>query len=297
MPALVTTLNARLQAAEALHELGRFGAALTAFEDLVVRAQERRDRPIEVVGRSMAARCLLRRRDLDGAREHLQSAGELVDPVHIDAHASYRAALARLAVAENQTGELRRYLEWADQHAHAPSVVDACRLLAQHAEVEDRSSWLERAEQEAEASGLSAELGSLRTELAAALEELGRIDEAMAAYERALVAHRDGGSPRQLVGACWASGATAIRLDDWPLARTRLEEAVQLGDSAEETFDLLALALGDLARVYQAAGDIVEARRLLLRSVKLARDQDLPSVWPARWQSLVSLGRDLELDV
>jgi tetratricopeptide (TPR) repeat protein len=297
VPALVTTLNARLEAAVALHELGRFGAALAAFEDLIGRAQERRDRPVEVVGRSMAARCLLRRRDVDGAREHLQAAGELVDPVNVDAHAAYRGALARLAVAESQLEELRNYLDWAERHAHAASVVDACRLLARHSEGEDQAVWLERGEQEADAAGLQADLGSLCTELGAALDQLGRADEALAAYERALGHHRRSGSPRQLVGACWAAGATAIQLEDWPLARQHLEEAVQLGGEVEEAFDLLALALGDLARVHEAAGDVVEARHLVLRSVKIARDQDLPSLWPTRWQSLVQLGRSLELDV
>ena len=297
MPALVTTLNARLESAQALHESGRFGAALAAFEDLVGLAQERGDRPVEVVGRSMAARCLLRRRDAEGARQHLQAAGGLVDPVHLDAHASYRSALARLAVAEADIDALRSYLEWADNHAHAPSNVDACRLLAQQLHGEERATWLERGEQEAEAAGLTAELGALRTELAAALEQVERIDEALAAYERALVAHRNGGSPRQVIGACWAVGATAVGLEDWPLARTRLEEAVQLGADAEEAFDLLALALGDLARVHEAAGDVVEARHLVLRAVKLARDQDLASLWPARWQGLVAFGRALELDV
>jgi tetratricopeptide (TPR) repeat protein len=301
VPALVTTLTARLEAVDALHEQGRYAAALSACEDLVARAQDRADRPIEVAARSVAARCLLRRRDLEGARDHLEAAAVLVDPLHLAPMARYRAALARLEHAEGGSVDpLQAYLDWALENGHAPSEADACALLAGQVTGEERAARLQQALEAAERGGLATRLGRLGTDLGATLDELGRPEEALAAYTRALEHHRAHGSTRQVIGAHWAAGSAAARVEDYPLARERLEEAVRLADEAGphgEAADLLALALADLARVHEAAGDVVEARRLVLRAVRVGRSQDLPTLWPSRWSALLAHGRDLDLDL
>ena len=99
------------------------------------------------------------------------------------------------------------------------------------------------------------------------------------------------------VAACWACGTTAIRLEDWPYARQLLEEAVRLGAESDEIGEVVALALLDLARVHEAAGDVVEARRLVIRAASKGREHGLPSYAPRRWRDLVDYGRNLELEL
>lgn len=298
MPALVTTLNARLEAADASFHQGRLAAALAAYQELLAQARERVDRPMEVIARSMASRCLLRRRDLDGAFEQLDQAEGLTDPMHLQAHGRYQSARARLDLARGRgDASLRTYLDWAEDHGHHVGIADACALLAEQAEAEERAVYLERAIEASVRGSLPGLLGRLYTDLGAVLDELERADEALAAYERALETHREHGSSRQVVGGCWAVGAAAGRAEDYPLARQRLEEAVRLGESSDDALDLVALALADLSDVYQAAGDVVEARRLLLRAVELGREQELPTLWPERWRTLMKQGRELDLDV
>ena len=98
------------------------------------------------------------------------------------------------------------------------------------------------------------------------------------------------------MGAGWAVGATAVRLEDWPLARQKLEAAITLAETEDSCQDLLAFALADLAKACEAAGDVIEARRLVLRAMTVAREQDIHRFFPERWQVIVSYARSLELD-
>jgi len=301
VPALVTTLLSRLEAADLLHAQGRYGSALAAFEELIERAQERSDRRIEVAARSMAARCLLSRGDTEGARAHLEAAPVLSSPHDIAIEARRQAARARLALHDPDPSiaeaGLTAYLRWADASDHAPALVDACTITAGRVHGAERATWLERAAHEAAAAGLRPEIGRLFTDLGACLDGLGDLEGALTAYERALREHREVGTTRQLVGSLWAAGEAALRLEDYPLAQGHLERAVALAEPSDDALDLLALALADAARVYQAAGDVVEARHAVLRAVRVAREQDLAELWPARFKALLELGRSLDLDV
>jgi len=313
MPALVPTLRTLLAQADAHFVDGRLGDALDAFDLLLERSQERADRATQVVARSMIARCLLRKRDVDGARTQLQTAALLIDPVHLESHGRYRAGLARLALRESMPEvareELRAYLQWAEEARAHPEVVDACLLLADQVDLaerdeelnrrrlEERASWIQRGIEHAIAHDVGRRLGSAYNDLAVALDQLSRPSAALEAYQEALVSYRSYGTRRQLVGAAWAVGSSACRLEDWPLARARLEEAIEGAERAEDCPDLLALALVDLALVHEASGDVVDARRLVIRAVALAREQGLSQVWPARWTAMLDYARSLDLEI
>jgi ATP/maltotriose-dependent transcriptional regulator MalT len=118
MSGLVTTLRGQLEYADLLWQQGRHGAALSAYEGLLQRAQERTDRMTEVVARSMLALCSLRRKDLEDAQNQLQSAGRYVDPEHLESYERYRSSLCRLALdggyGDSARQELLDYLEWAE---------------------------------------------------------------------------------------------------------------------------------------------------------------------------------------
>jgi tetratricopeptide (TPR) repeat protein len=312
MSSLVPTLASFLVQADRLFGEGRIVQARRAFEELVERAQERVDRVTEGIARVMLARCLLKLRDIEGAREQLLHAARLADPAHIDAHARYRAALVRLAVEEGPPELARRevheYLTWAGE-AHRPvEVLDACLLLAPLCEPEERVQWLERgielarnldaAQEDAGAPPPQSprEYGRVYAELAAALEHLDLPEQALEAYQRALSHHRDQGRTRDAVAVGWAVGALACRTEDWPLARTALEDCLALAAMVDHCEDLVALALADLATVYEEAGDVIEARRLLLKALSRGKEQDLPTVWPERWEQLLAHARRLDLD-
>ncbi|MFK7927137.1 MAG: hypothetical protein AB8H79_03040 [Myxococcota bacterium] len=296
MPALVTTLNSRLETATALFEQGRLGAALTAFEELVSLAQERSDRATEIMGRAMAARCLIKRRDVDGAAAHLSAVQLGFDELPIDVDACLHGSQARLAMAQGRA-DLRAYLRWADEREHAASIIDACMLLAESSPAEEQATWLERAVGEAEASGRIHQAGALALQLGGVLDGLGRGEESVSAYVRAIGHQRSHGSTRGVVSAGWAAGTVLVRLESYPQAREVLEQAVESAEDNDQVRDLLALSLAELARVHEAAGDVVEARRLVIRSLRLGREEDLPSLWPERWRSLIQYGQSLELDV
>ena len=140
-------------------------------------------------------------------------------------------------------------------------------------------------------------LGRICNDLAASLDQVKRTDEALELYELALGWHRMTGSIRDQVGACWAIGSVALREEDLPLARNRLEEAIQLAGEGAECQDLLALSLGDLARVYHESGDVIEARRLLIRGLKHAREVELSSAWNHAWQNMIVLSRQLDISL
>jgi len=302
LPSLVTTLRSLLRQADAHFESDRLGRARSAFEVLLERSQERSDRAMEVVARTMLAHCHLRRHDPEAAREELQHASQLMDPAHMESHARYRSVLARMVLHEGPKEvierELLEYLHWGETSGAHPQVVDACLLLADHGDPQERELWLQRGIDHALDHQVHEPLGDAYTALAVLLDEQGQSEDGLEAYQQALHWLRQSGTPRQVVASAWAVGAVACRLGDYPLARSRLDEAVAGAESAEESCaDLLALALADLALVHEAAGDVVEARRLLIRSSALAREQDLPRYWPERWRTLLEHGKRLELDL
>lgn len=305
--ALVTTLTAQIEAADALYEQGRLGAALTAYRDLLDRAQERSDRAAETVARAMVARCLLVGREpdrhLDEVEQHLEAIALYAEEQPLEVQARVEGTRARTSMARAGRPEdaditpLRAYLDWADEQGHGPSLVDACVLLARAQSGEERATWLSRAVDEAEVAGRIRQAGQLALELGGVLDALDRPEEAVRAYRRAQQHQESHGTPRGVVSAAWAKGSVRSRIEDDAEAREALEEAVKRAEGTEDARDILALALADLARVHESAGDVVEARRLILRAVRIAREEDLPSLWPDRWQALVAYGRRLELDV
>ncbi len=298
----VTTLHTLLAQADGLYEEGRIPAARSALEELLERAQARADNGMVVTARSMLARCYLRRRDLEAVRAHLRDAAALLDPAHLESHGRYRAALARLAILDASRAtarqELLDYLRWATGAGAQEQALDAALLLADDSrdDLDDKVSWLQRGIEHALYRGVSRRLGYAYNELAAALDRLERTEEALEAYRRALATHREHGTSRQVTAALWAVGASAARGEDWPLARATLEEAVERAGESDESSDLLPLALADLAVVHEASGDVVDARRLTLRALGLAREQDLARFWPERWRVMVDYARSLDLD-
>ena len=320
MSSLVPTLASYLAHADELFADSKIPQARRAYEDLVQRAQDRVDRATEGIARSMLARCLLKLRDLDGAREQLLLSAQAADPSHIDAHARYRASLARLAIEEGppETArtEIREYLSWASASLRPREALDAVMLLSALCEPDERVEWLERGidlarhieesraddldrsgDIELPASSLvpQREYGRAYAELAAALDQLDQPEAALAAYQRALDCYRTHGQGRDAVAAGWAVGSLACRTEDWPLARITLEETLTIAERSDNCEDLIALALADLATVYEAAGDIIEARRIVLRALSRGREQDLSTVWPERWGHLLAHARRLEI--
>ncbi|MCO4745679.1 MAG: hypothetical protein KC912_12880 [Proteobacteria bacterium] len=299
MSQLVTTLRSLLAEAD-LHFHGKRPAqARTAYEGLLESAQERGDHPMAVTARCMLARIAMQRRATDEARSHLADAAGTLDPNHFESHTRYRAALARLSVAEGPPeaarAELRHYLDWAESNAQWEEVVDAGVLLAENAaSAQEGREWLERAIDAASAYGVRERLGHLYTHLAALHEVDGQHERALDAHQSALAWNEKQGSAREIVASCWAVGASALAVEDWPLARAKLEQALQLGESNEDCRDLMPLALSDLAAVQLATGDEIEARRLMLRAMDEAKEQDLATFWPERWSAMVEQAHNLD---
>lgn len=299
MRALVTTLRTRLSEAESLLSAGRFAAARAAFETLVEHAQEKADRPIEVIARASLARIHVRRRDTEAARTELAEAKRVLDAEHLESAARYRSARVRLIVLEGDAlvfrRELQEYLYWAEERRLPTQAVDACLLLAEHSDPGERIDWLERGIDLAVEHGVHRPLGRAYNELATALDAAGRMDRALEAYQQALAWNRRVGEPRQVVASAWAVGATAVRLAHHPLAQEHLEEASRLAGDRDDCDDLLALTLGDLALVYDASGDPIEARRALIKALKIAQEQELGTIWPARWDRMQRQAEQLGL--
>jgi len=298
---LIPTLHSLLAVADAHFDAGRIAKANLAFEELLGRAQDKVDRPAEVIARSMIARCLMLRRDVEEARVHARWASQVLDPNHLQSHARYRGTLARLAIQE-LTGdalhrELRAYLDWAQKSQMPEAEVDACLMLAERADVDGRLHWLEHALEIGRTSGYEEPLGRVCNDLAAALDQSERPDEALEMYEQSRTWHVRHGTSRDIVGACWAIGAVAIRTEDWPLARQRLEEGLLASEKATSTQDLKALILMELARVHAAAGDVIEARRLMIRAIAIAREEDLEQHWPHYWSGMCEFSQQLDLEV
>jgi len=299
MASLVPTLHTHLQRADGLWLAGRAKQARRAFEDLFQAAQERGDRAMEVVARSMLARMSLQVHAVDDARELLAAAGRALDPHHLDSHRRYRAALARLAVEQGPVSvareEVARYLRWAQEVALGPEVLDASLLLADLVSAGERVVFLQRGIDQARALGAEERLGHAYTVLAAALEQDDQPADALEAYAEAYRWHRASGTARGTVAAAWAVGSTALRLEDWARARDALREAQRRAEAADDCDDLLALLLADLAQVEAEAGDVVEARRLLLVALERGDEQQLGTLWPERWEAVRRQARALDV--
>ncbi len=299
MASLVPTLHKHLERADGLLAAGRSKQARQAFEQLLQAAQDRADRGMEVLARATLARMALQLHDLDEARSLLASAGRALDPHHLPSHRRYRAALARLAVEEGPAAtareELTRYLQWAEDERQGEEVLDASLLLASQVSALERVTWLQRGIEQALALGATERLGEAHMSLAAAWEAIDELADAVEAYSRAHHWHLASGRPRDVVAAAWAVGATASQLEDWARARDALREALRGAEAADDCDDLLALVLADLATVEEAAGDVVEARRLMLRALKRGREQQLATLWPERWATMERQARALEL--
>ena len=299
MTHLATTLLSALTHADQLFEAGRLTAAQAAYEEVLERAQERLDRSTEIEARAGLAHTLLRRQDLEGARAAADRASERLAGGTVECHTRLRSVRARIALAEGSLErarvELVELFEWARQQGRPALAMEACALLSTVHVRDERIRWLQRAvdigvTEECE------ELGCAYRDLAVVFEAEGRWQEALDAWQEALQAFRRLGTTRQVRMAEWAVGALGCRLEDWPLAQARLEEVIRQADAEEETVDLLALALADLARVHEAAGDVIEARRVLLRAMAMAREHDLPRIWPERWRGMLEQANRLELD-
>ena len=300
MAALVPTLRSFLAQADLVFTEGRVPYARRAYEDLVQRAQEKSDRLTEGMARAMLARCLLKLEGPDAARAQLDLAERTVDPENVEAWARYLSARVRLQVEEGPPEvartALREYLAWAEERRLGDEILDACLLLSAGAPPKDRAEWLDRGVSQAAELGADLLLGRACGELAHALDQLGQGDAALEAYQQSLRWHRQRGRGRESVAAGWAVGALACRLEEWPLGRSALEEAIAVGERLTDCEDLVALALADLATVYEVAGDVIEARRILLRALARGREQQLGAQWPDRWDTIRRYARRLELE-
>jgi hypothetical protein len=256
-------------------------------------AQEKVDRPTEVIAWSMLARCALAARDVQEAREALRRASDVLDPLHLDAHGRYRQALVRLAIEDSDRDtartETRAYMAWAETHGRGVEVVDGALLLARQCDAAERVEWLERALVLGREFGETRGLGAVCTELGAALDQRDRPGAALEAYQQGLVWHRkhaDADGQRTVVAATWAVGASACRNLAWPLARESLERALDMAKKQPDCADLAAWIHADLARAYEAAGDVVGARHQVVAALDLAREQELAALWPERFEGL-----------
>lgn len=295
-----TSLYSRLEEADALIRIGRIGAARMAFNALLEASQDRQDQSTETIARAMLAACAIRYGDLDGARARLDEARERAQPDNIAAEARLRAVEVRLTLADDDTdsGEraVHEYVGWAEDHRSWPQAVDGYRLLAD-IDATDRAFWLRRAVQTALDYGLRDECGNLYNDLAIALDGIDRADEAFEAYRQALAWYRRTGTTGQVAAACWAVGSVAVQQQDWGTAESHLAEAIRITAGGDEHRDIHAIALSDLARIHAASGDVVEARRVMIRALAIAREVDLPDQWPERWATMAGFARELELDL
>lgn len=290
MGQLVSTLRSVLEEADAYLAGRRPGRARAQYEKLLEQAQDRADRPMAVIARAMLARLAISRRQLEEARHLLDEAKALADASHLESQGRLRGSEVRWRIAmpgEPVAEPLRAYFDWSDDHRRWEEAVDACSLLAEQAEAAfDAIQWLERGLEIARLHGVERPVGTLLTHLAALQEKEGAHKDALRAHEAALAWQERHGTPRDRVAACWAVGACAVILEDWPLAQQRLEQALSLAAEQPEAQNLLPVVLADLATTYEASGDVVEAQRTLTRALAAAREQDLATWWPERWAAM-----------
>jgi tetratricopeptide (TPR) repeat protein len=188
---------------------------------------------------------------------------------------------------------LLAYHAWAVGASDAHAAIDACRLLGALGPADDRVDWLERAVDHAQ--GDDAEGVGLYRDLAAALDVLDRPDEALEAAEKALEAAQRTGEVRAIVASAWGAGALAMRLDAPDTARRHLDEAIAGATGRDDCEDLLGFALADRAELEADSGDVPEARRLMVRALRIAGDLDFASAAPVQWAQISGLARRLEL--
>jgi tetratricopeptide (TPR) repeat protein len=300
MTELVPTTLRLLADADAAFDAGWLPRARSLYEQVVEIAQGSGERGAEAAGRAMLARCLTRRRDSSDAGQQLERARQILPEGDRVGEARIRAAevrlLARDAVGDVVRDAVREYLAWAEAVEDEGACFDACLLLADESAGEERVGWYRRAVEHGRAAGLDARLGGTCHALAASLEAGGQLADALDAYRAALELNERLGDRRQVVASRWAVGAVAARLEDWLLAQEHLEAAVDIAADAVDCEDLMALALGDLAVVYQQWGDDIEARRALLRALAIGREIALAQRWPDRWDAMLEQAHKLELD-
>lgn len=298
MQELVAIRSRSLAEADAAFRAGWVPRALTMYEHLVTHAQAEGDRTLEAASRAMLARCLLRRRDQPGAEEQVSRARALVPSTTPELEGRLRATEVRLE-ARIDSGprlheSLRTYYDWGSENLES-AAFDAAMLMADHTERDERVDWYRRAIEHGRAVGISGRLGGACHALAATLETMDRLDEALQAYTGALNVHERLGDRRQVVASHWAVGAIAARLEDWLLAQEHLQAAVDTAADGMDCEDLLSLALADLAGVHEQWGDDIEARRLLLQSLAIAREIALAQRWPDRWDAMLKYAKRLEV--
>lgn len=298
MSQLVSTLRSVLEEGDGHMAAQRPSRARSSYERLLERAQERADRPMAIIARAMLARIAVTRRALEEAADLLDQAEPLLDPDHHESQGRHRASQVRLLIAQPgppPTEALRAYFDWSEQHERWEELVDASALLAEQASsAMDAIQWLERAIDTAQLHGVESRLGSLYTHLASLQERDGSAQEALRAHQSARTWHDKHGTAHDRVAARWAVGASALLLEDWPLAQQSLEEALSLGEPEPDSQTLLPVILADLATAYAASGDVVEAQRMLTRALKGAREHDLASWWPERWVAMSRQADDLD---
>lgn len=298
MRSLVPTLSRALAQADALFVEGQFPAARKQYAALMERAQDKLDRSTEAIARAMLAWCALKSRDFETAEDVLSRVDPLLQNGTMDAESRVRRVRIRLiAELEDRRSAqqaCRDFLGWAEQHQRAEDALDACMLLASWSEVEERVSWLERGLERSEGAP-PAMAARGYTELGTALDQLDQPDDALRAYANALELYRSLGRSRALVAAEWAVGSSATRLEDWPLAQLRLEAALKSAGGRDDCSDLEVWIRGDLANVYESSGDVIEARRQILKALQYAEEQELGQLWPERYAVLRAQARLLEV--
>ena len=255
---------------------------------------------MEIDARIMLAWCMLISRDLESGREQLSLVEPILDPLYLRSQQRFQRVRVRYSLdPSSQTDAdvaLKEYLHWAEAHDCIEEVLDACELLAQQSELEERVDWYQRAIEFCLVKTTDVSLGPTYQALAIALDQLGRHEEAMECYVQALLVYQQQGTTRDWVAASWAVGALACRMEDWPLARKHLEEAHLGVEKDDNCKDLEGLILADLSQAAAASGDVIEARRLLIRAMQLGREHDLESLWPDRWASMQEQAIQIGLD-
>jgi hypothetical protein len=276
-------------------------ASRRAWEDLVQRAQDKRDRATEVVARSMLARCLLRMQQRDEARHELSLAARVVDPVHGPAMARYRGALARLAVEE---GPARRGPSGAARLPALGRGVPHRRAAARRREPAERRARAAGARRRPRARPRARSRARPRGRPRGDVRGVGLRPRRHRRHRARPDRVDRGADPPPGPGARPPRGR--VRLGRWgrrvpprglaPRPHAARRCAVGVPSGARGCEDLVALVLGDLSLVYEAAGDVVEARRLVLRALRTGREHHLASAWPERWAGLHAQARRLEVE-
>jgi tetratricopeptide (TPR) repeat protein len=277
---------------------GRVDRARDACELAIERAQARADVQSELQARGWLAVCMARRRDWEQVDRELAT---------MDAAARLLGEAERLAVwaAHARVETLRgggleaaqRWWKHAFELQSWEDVVDAALHAAWAADGVEKRFWLERAADVADEHARSWRV-RVYTDVAVAAEKLGDIERAHAAWSQLLDAARSAGAPvPQEARAGCALGAFAVAREDWPLAERRFLEALRVAESDPQAEVWAIRARVGLAEIQEAAGDVVEARRILVEALRRAHENALAEDAPAVWDHLAGVARRLELSV